>query len=219
MKMRMMACLACLLLAACSDGNRYAQAICVLVDVSGTYADQKPEVVDIVKKGILPGMLPGDTLILMRIDSQSYEKANVEASVSLDPRPSHANAQKLGFAKQLDRFARREGRARFTDIRGALMLAADYLKETTAGTQTIVVFSDLKEDLPGNIRRELSENEFENIRVVAANVKQLRRDNADPAAYRQRLASWEDRVLAGGARDWRVIVDSPKLVEYIERRL
>ena len=30
-------------LVACAEGKRYDQALCVLVDVSGTYADQREE--------------------------------------------------------------------------------------------------------------------------------------------------------------------------------
>jgi hypothetical protein len=38
-----------MLLGACGDAKHYSQAVCVLVDVSGTYADEKPNVAEIVK--------------------------------------------------------------------------------------------------------------------------------------------------------------------------
>ena len=100
------------LLASCADGRRYNQAICALIDVSGTYADEKAEVASILKRDVLPSMLPGDTLLVIRIDSGSYEKDNIEALVTLDPRPSRANAQKLALARRLDAFAARGGRVR-----------------------------------------------------------------------------------------------------------
>ena len=208
-----------MLLGACGDSKSYSQAVCVLVDVSGTYADEKPNVVEIVKKGILPTLLPGDALIVMRIDAESYEAANVEASIVLDERPSRSHAQKLEFAQQLDAFAAGGTRARYTDIQGALMLASEYLKETGAGTQTIVTFSDMQEDLPNGVRRKLATSEFENIRVCAVNVKRLKADNADPMVYRERLAKWEERVRGSGAQDWRVVVDGAKLSEYLDERL
>ena len=65
---------AALLALGCTDTHRYDQAICALIDVSGTYADQKAEVVRILKRDVLPAMVPGDTLIVIRIDSQSYDK-------------------------------------------------------------------------------------------------------------------------------------------------
>ena len=97
--------LAALLALGCADARNYEQAVCVLVDVSGTYADEKAEVVRILKRDVLPALLPGDTLLVIRIDSESYEKENLEALVTLDARPSRANAQKLALAHKLDAFA------------------------------------------------------------------------------------------------------------------
>ncbi|TMA16997.1 MAG: hypothetical protein E6J84_08050, partial [Deltaproteobacteria bacterium] len=103
---------ACALLAlSCSSGARYSQAIVALVDVSGTYADQRPEVVDVIRKGLLPRLTPGDTLVVIRIDNESYGKQNVEANMTLDVRPSRANAQKLALASTLDAFAHKRLRS------------------------------------------------------------------------------------------------------------
>jgi hypothetical protein len=210
--------LALLTLASCSDNRQYAHAVSVLVDVSGTYADQRDQVVELIKKGIVPSLLPGDSLTLIVIDGESYEKDNVEASLTLDLRPSHANAQKLALAKHLDAFAEREIPARFTDIQGAIMLAADHLRETGARTQTIVAFSDMKEDLPTGYERDLASTEFDGMRIAAVNVKQLQGDNSNPGAYRDRLGAWERRVTESGATEWKVIVDGAKLAEYMENR-
>ena len=139
---------AVLLSGSCTSGVQYAQAVCALVDVSGTYADQKAEVVNVIRKGLLPRLSPGDSLYVIRIDDESYKKANVEAAVKLDVRPSRANAQKLAFSGSLDEFARRPVHAAHTDIRGAMMLGAEYLRESGAGKRTMVVFSDMQEDLP-----------------------------------------------------------------------
>jgi hypothetical protein len=211
--------LALAVLASCGDERSYAQAVSVLVDVSGTYAKQKPQVAELVKKGILPSLQPGDSIMLITIDSESYEQANVEVSVTLDPRPSHANAQKLAFAKQLDAFAERQAGSKFTDIQGAMMLASERLRETGAGTQTIVAFSDMRQDLPAGYKREFAEKEFSGIRVAAVNVTQLAPDNSDPMKYRERLESWGERISKSGAQEWRVIVDGMKLAEYVEDRI
>ncbi len=74
------------LLTGCDDGARYDQAVCVLIDESGTYADERAEVVQILKREVLPALEPGDTLLVIRIDGESYEKDNVAALVTLDPR-------------------------------------------------------------------------------------------------------------------------------------
>jgi len=158
----------------CSDGRRYDQAIGVLIDVSGTYADEKARTVDVIKREILPNLVPGDTLLIVRIDSESYDKDNVEALLTLDRRPSHANAQKLAVARRLEAFAA-EGDgtgSEHTDIPGAIMLASEYLNEVEAGSRVMLVFSDMQEDLPDGARRKLGQTELQGTHVAAINACQ-----------------------------------------------
>ena len=203
---------------ACTNSRNYAQAVVALVDVSGTYADQKPDVVNVIKRGILPKLMPGDSLYVIRIDDESYKKDNIEADLNLDVRPSRANAQKLAFARKLQDFANRPQRARHTDIRGAMMLGAEYLKETGAGTRTMVVFSDLEEDLPKGVKRDLAADEFAGMRVLAMNVKKLNSDNANPTAYRARLAAWKQQITSHGAKEFQVVLEPDRLDELLEQR-
>jgi hypothetical protein len=204
-----------LLVLGCSDGRRYDQAVAILIDVSGTYADERGEVVKIIKRDVLPALVPGDTLAVIRIDSESYQKENLELLMTLDQRPSHANAQKLAAARKLDAFARRPGRSDYTDIPGAMMLAAEYLREIAAGSRVMLVFSDMREDLPKGSSRKLAETEFQDIRVVAMNVKRLDSDNADPELFRGRLARWERDVTRSGAAEWHTFMDATKLTSYL----
>ena len=214
--MKRLSVLALPLLLSCSSGKNYAQAVVALVDVSGTYADQKPEVVNVIKRGILPKLQPGDSIFVIRIDDESYKKANVEGGMTLDVRPSKANAQKLAFASQMDQFAAKRQRSRHTDIRGAMMLASEYLKETGAGQRTMVVFSDLEEDLPKGVKRTLAPDEFAGMRILAMNVKKLHADTANPTAYRARLASWQKQVTSHGAKEFQVVLEPEKLDELLE---
>ena len=207
---------AVLLSGSCTSGVQYAQAVCALVDVSGTYADQKVDVVNVIKRGILPKLMPGDSLYVIRIDDESYKKANVEAAVKLDVRPSRANAQKLAFSGSLDEFARRPVHAAHTDIRGAMMLGAEYLRESGAGRRTMVVFSDMQEDLPKGVKRDLAKDELAGVRVLAMNVKRLASDNANPAVYRQRLITWEKQVTSHGAKEFKVVMEPDKLAELLD---
>jgi len=200
----------------CMDAARYDQAICVLIDVSGTYADQSGEVVRIVEREVLPAMEPGDTLLVIRIDDESYERENVEALVTLDQRPSRANAQKLALAQKLEAMGR-AAPAAHTDIPGAMMLASEYLRELASGSRVMLVFSDMEEDLPPGMSRRLAEDEFEDIWVVAMNVKRLHGDNADPGGFRSRLAGWQRRVLESGGREWRAFNDAARLPEYLKK--
>jgi hypothetical protein len=207
---------AALLAGSCSSGAQYSQAIVALVDVSGTYADQRPEVVGVIRKGVLPKLTPGDTLIVIRIDSESYKKANVEANMTLDVRPSRANAQKLALANTLEAFSHKPMRSAHTDIRGAMMLAADYLRETNAGRRTMVIFSDLEEDLPRGVKRDMAPDELKGVRVLAMNVKRLGADNANPAIYRARLVSWQKHLIQHGAREFKVVLEPEKLAELLD---
>ena len=207
---------AALLAGSCSSGAQYSQAIVALVDVSGTYADQKPEVVNVIRKGVLPRLTPGDTLVVIRIDSESYKKANVEASMTLDVRPSKANAQKLQLAGILEAFSHKQLRSAHTDIRGAMMLGAEYLRESNAGRRTMVIFSDMEEDLPRGVKREMASDELKGVRVLAMNVKRLGHDNANPTAYRARLAGWEKQLTSHGAREFKVVLEAEKLSELLD---
>jgi hypothetical protein len=205
-----------LLLTGCSDGRGYEQAIGILIDVSGTYADERAETVRVIKREVLPRLVPGDTLLIARIDSESYDRANIEALLTLDRRPSHANAQKLELARRLDAFAARDLESGHTDIQGGIMLAAEYLNETGAGSRVLVIFSDLEEDLPAGNVRELRTSELAGTRVVAMNVKRLGPDQADPGGFRERLADWERRVATAGAAEWRNFMDASRLAAYLD---
>ena len=207
---------AALLAGSCSSGAQYSQAIVALVDVSGTYADQRPEVVNVIRKGVLPRLTPGDTLVVIRIDSESYKKANVEASMTLDVRPSKANAQKLQLANTLEAFSHKQLRSAHTDIRGAMMLGAEYLRETNAGRRTMVIFSDMEEDLPRGVKRDMATDELKGVRILAMNVKRLGHDNANPTAYRARLAGWEKQLTSHGAREFKVVLEAEKLSDLLD---
>ncbi|MEL7369959.1 MAG: hypothetical protein AAFN74_13655 [Myxococcota bacterium] len=202
----------------CTDGSEHARAIAVLIDVSGTYADQAPQVVKTVKAGILPAMKPTDTLTVIRIDEASYGQDNIAAKLTLAARRSEANAQKLKTARALDTFASSVKPARHTDITGAIMLAAEHLREAEPVHKMMIIFSDLREDLPAGTRRELDEGELEGMRVLALNVKRLEADNRDPQVYRERMNAWKRRLQGAGASEFRVFVDERRLLEGLVSR-
>lgn len=201
----------------CSPGAEHQAAVCALMDVSGTYADQQDEVTRTLKAGVLSQMLPGDSLFVLVIDSDSYEQGNVVATLRTDPRPLAANAQKLSLARELDTFAETRESSQYTDISGAMLLCADYLDSSPAGTRMMLVFSDMREELPAGVRRAFESADLEGVHVAAVHVIKLRRDNVEPARYRSRLAEWQERVEAAGAASWTVILDPAQVPEYLER--
>ena len=46
----------------------------------------------------------------------------------------------------------------------------------------MVLFSDMSEELPAGVKRQLGDDEFRDIRVAAVNVKRLHGDTANPTS-------------------------------------
>jgi len=202
----------------CSDNKAYETAICALADISGTYAKEKKSMVKIIQAGIVPKMVPGDNLILITIDSNSYNDENIKGKLKLDYRPSQANQQRLQFASLLDEFAEKTTSAKFTDISGAMMLCSGQLKSTGAGTQIMFIFSDMKEELKKGIKRSFNKDEFTNIDIAAMNVIKLNADSANPQIFRDRMAKWEKRVLKHSAKSWNGTLDPTEVGDYIDSK-
>lgn len=204
------------LLSSCSDNKQYETAICALADISGTYAKEKKSMVKIIKAGIIPKLVPGDSLFLITIDSNSYNDKNLKGKLSLDYRPSKANEQRIEFAAILDDFAEKNDNAKFTDISGAMMLCSGYLKSTMAGTQIMFIFSDMKEELKPGIKRSFNNDEFENMNIAAMNVIKLNKDSNDPQVYRSRIKKWEKRVLKHSAESWNAALVPTDISDYLD---
>ncbi len=205
-----------ILVSGCSDNKEYETAICALADISGTYAKEKKNMVKIIQAGIVPKLVPGDSLILMTIDSNSFNEENIKGKLKLDYRPSQANQQKLKFAKVLDKFAKKKVSARYTDISGAMMLCSSHLKSTLAGTQMMFIFSDMKEELKPGIKRSFNNDEFENIDIAAINVIKLNEDSTNPQIFRSRIKKWGKRVLKHSAKSWNATLDPTEISDYID---
>ena len=206
-----------LLVSGCSDNKEYETAICALADISGTYAKEKKSMINIIKAGIVPKLVPGDSLALITIDSNSFNDENIKGKLKLDYRPSQANKQKLKFAGILQDFADKNDSAKFTDISGAMMLCSGHLKSTGAGTQIMFIFSDMKEELKPGIKRSFNNDEFTNIDIAAMNVIKLDADSANPQIFRSRMKKWKKRVLKHSAKSWNGTLDPAEIGEYIEK--
>ena len=146
---------------------------------------------------------------MARIDTGSFSEKDIVAKASFDTRPSVANQQKRLFAEQVSRFVAQSSASKYTDITGGLLQAIEFLNEKNTSRKTILIFSDLKEDLAGGYVRDVP-LDLRGFEVVALNVTKLRSDNIDPREYLSRLEAWKKRVEAGGGR-WRVINDLDRL--------
>ena len=195
--------------ASCGDSRSHAHSVYVLVDTSGTYAQEAAKA-QVIINYLLGTLNPGDSLAVARVESRSFTEKDIIAKATFDVRPSQANAQKRAFREKTDAFLKNVKQSRHTDITGGLLQGAEFLNETGAGTKTIVVFSDMQEELDKVTMRDIPMN-LKRIRVVAVNVVKLKTDNIDPRRYFGRLEAWQKRVVAAGASEWRVINDLERL--------
>ena len=184
------------------------RGVYMLLDTSGTYTTELQKARQIIAY-LLTQMESGDAFAVARIDTGSFSEKDIIAKMTFNDRPSAANQEKRLFMEKIDEFISTTRSAAYTDITGGLLQAEEYLNEHKAGHKTILVFSDMQEELPAGYNRDLTLS-FENVEVVAVNVTKLRSDNVDPLGYLDRLANWRQRVEAGGG-NWRVINDLDRM--------
>jgi len=204
-----------LALAACGDARSHRQAVYMLVDTSGTYAQEAGKAVLIINY-LLGTLQPGDSLAVARVQSRSFSEKDIIAKATFDARPSQANAQKRAFHAKIDSAFRNVTGSRFTDITGGLIQAAEFLNEGGAGTKTVIIFSDMQEELDKVTVRNFPIS-LNNIRVIAVNVVKLSTDNVDPRRYLGRLEEWKARVQKAGAAEWQVVNDLDHLDRILTR--
>ena len=197
--------LACALLAACGgEPTQTNTGVYMLLDTSGTYNEELRKAEHIIRY-TLSRLDAADTFAVARIDTGSFSEKDIVAKVSFDDRPSAVNRQKRVFAEQVSAFVDSAEPSPYTDITGGLLQAVEFLNEKGTGTKTILIFSDLKEDLEEGYVRDI-DVELQGFEVIALNVTKLRSDNIDPREYLGRLEQWRNRVEKTGG-EWRVIND------------
>jgi len=207
------------LLAGCGSQVNHSQSVYVLVDTSGTYVKEVSKAQAVVNY-VLGNLEPGDSLAVASVKSRSFSEKDIVAKVSLSKDPIQVNAQKRLFSEQMAEFAKSTKNAhgtRYTDITGGLMQGAEFLNETGAGKKTIVIFSDMQEELDYKTVRDFP-IKLDGIGIIALNVTKLDTDNVDPRRYMGRLEWWEKRARAAGATDWRVVNDMEHLERAFARR-
>jgi hypothetical protein len=195
--------------AGCGDPRDHSHAVYMLVDTSGTYA-READKAQVIINYLLGTLQPGDSLAVARVESRSFSEKDIIAKATFDKRPSQANAQKRAFRDQTTGFVKSVKGSRYTDITGGLLQGAEFLNETGAGSKTIIIFSDMQEELDKVTQRDFPMS-LKNIRVIAVNVVKLKTDNIDPRLYFGRLEAWQKRVKGAGASEWRVINDLERL--------
>jgi len=216
-KRSFLACLPAIGLAAylpgCADQRSHSHGVYMLIDTSGTYAQEIGKA-QLIVNFLLGSLQSGDSLAVARVRSRSFSEKDIIAKATFDNRPSQANSQKRVFRERMETFTKTSQGSAYTDITGGLIQGAMFLNATGAGRKTILIFSDMQEELDKSTVRNFP-FDLKDIRVVAVNVVKLKTDNVDPRKYMGRLADWQKRVEKAGATEWRVIND----LEHLDRML
>ena len=197
--------LAAVLLLGCTQPAPGNTGVYMLLDTSGTYREELQKAEQIIRY-TLSRLDASDTFAVARIDTGSFSEKDIVAKTSFDDRPSAINRQKRLFAKQISTFVSDAESSPYTDITGGLLQAVEFLNEKGSGRKTILIFSDLKEDLQEGYVRDDITFDLQGFEVIALNVTKLRSDNVDPREYLSRLNAWQTRVEKSGG-EWRVIND------------
>lgn len=205
----LLAAAAALLLPACSDDTSHSRGVYLLLDTSGTYTRELDKAQQIINF-VLAKLGPGDSFAVARIKTGSFSEKDIVARVTFDGQPSRANLQKRQFREEIDKFVANVKPSSYTDITGGLLQAIEYLDEKGSGRKTVLIFSDMKEELAAGYVRDAIPLKLDGFEVIALNVSKLRSDNIDPREYMDRLAHWRQRVEAGGG-SWRVLNDLERL--------
>lgn len=184
------------------------RGVYLLMDTSGTYTQELDKAQQLINV-ILVRLEPGDSFAVARIDTGSFSEKDIVVKMTFDDRPSVANKQKRQFRDTINQFVSTVKSAQHTDITGGVLQAIEYLNEKGTGKKDILVYSDLKEDLPKGYVRDIP-LQLEGFDVTALNVTKLRSDNVDPREYLTRLEEWQTRVEEGGGT-WNVINDMDRL--------
>ena len=179
---------------ACGGGEKAppGHGVYMLIDTSGTYTKELEKAQQIINV-TLAKLYPGDSFAVARIDTGSFSEKDIIAKVTFDDRPSMANQQKRLFKEEVDKFVKTVKPAKYTDITGGILQATEFLNEKNPGKKTILIFSDLKEELGEGYNRDI-DFELKNFEVVAINVTKLRSDNYDPKEYMSRIDDWNAMI-------------------------
>lgn len=180
----------------------------MLLDTSGTYTQELKQAQRIINY-VLSELEPGDTFAVARIDTGSFSEKDIVYKQTFDSRPSQANAERRMFRDKIDKFVKTVKPSPYTDITGGILQAVEYINEIGPGYKTILIFSDMKEELRKGYVRDIP-LQLDGFKVIALNVTKLRSDNVDPREYLDRLAKWQERVESGGGQ-WKVVNDMERL--------
>ena len=113
-------CLLPLIFIACADNRSHSNGVYLLIDTSGTYAEQITKARKIINY-LLANLNSGDSLAVARVSSKSFSEKDIIAMVTFDRRPSQANLEKRAFNQKMEDFSKNIKGSAYTDITGGLI--------------------------------------------------------------------------------------------------
>ena len=96
--------------AGCADPRNHTQAVYVLVDTSGTYAQEAGKARLIINY-LLGTLQSGDSLAVARVQSRSFSEKDIIAKVMFDQRPTQRMPRSARSARRPTRISGRSGAA------------------------------------------------------------------------------------------------------------
>jgi len=195
-----------LALGACEERSATASAVYGLLDVSKSYFREVDKALRTLRV-TMGFMRAHDSFAVAEIGACSFTDDALLLSFTAPDRPTERQRLVAAYGQKLADYGSRVKPANYTDIRGGLLQAAQTLAARQAASRTIVLFSDLEEDLPPNCRRDPAlPATLRGMTVIATNVTRLPEDNREPARYGRRLDGWRQLVESAGAQ-WKVAAD------------
>jgi hypothetical protein len=92
---------AALAAAGCVDSRSHTHSVYMLVDTSGTYAQEAGKA-QVIINYLLGSLQAGDSLAVARVQSRSFSEKDIVAKATFDSRPSQENAQKRAFRERIE---------------------------------------------------------------------------------------------------------------------
>src|SRR5258708_13930116 len=107
----------------CGDSRSHANAVYMLVDTSGSYAQEAGKA-QVIINYLLGTLQAGDSLMVARVTSRSFSEKDIIAKATFDSRPSQANTQKRAFRDQIDAYVKTVQGTRYPDTTAGLVQVA-----------------------------------------------------------------------------------------------
>ena len=118
-----------LLVSSCDDSAPAHHAVYVLIDRSGSYAQDYDKVISTIKV-TLASLEQGDSFALARIDNENFSERDIVVALSFSLRPSQTNAQKRAILNRVEQLADEIRVGSYTDVTGGMLHAMTWLNAT-----------------------------------------------------------------------------------------